>query len=270
MALASETGPLGSEAAYSSEYNSSLISIYVVREGDTLSGIAKMFGVSKNTILWANNIPAGGKIVPGQRLEIFPVNGLKVTVKKNDTLASLAKKHKGDVQEIANYNGIALSAGLTIGEEIFIPDGVLERVAVAPAATASRSGAVGSLSSAWAGPSLPGYFIRPTAGILTQGLHPHNGVDIASKSGTPIRAAASGEVIIVRSPALYNGGYGGMVVIQHPNGVQTLYAHTSKNLVSPGQYVSQGDVIANVGNTGKSTGPHVHFEVRGAQNPFAY
>ncbi|HEU5114585.1 MAG TPA: M23 family metallopeptidase, partial [Candidatus Paceibacterota bacterium] len=85
--------------------------------------------------------------------------------------------------------------------------------------------------------------------------------------GTPIHAAASGVVIIARSGG-YNGGYGSYVVISHPNGTQTLYAHMSKVIAHQGDAVEQGDLIGLVGSTGKSTGPHVHFEVRGAVNPF--
>ena len=80
-------------------------------------------------------------------------------------------------------------------------------------------------------------------------------------------ASASGEVIISRAGG-WNGGYGSYVVIKHSNGTQTLYAHNSRNNVSVGDYVNQGDIIAFVGSTGKSTGPHVHFEIRGARNPF--
>ena len=110
--------------------------------------------------------------------------------------------------------------------------------------------------------------MRPiVGGRKSQGIHGYNAVDLAAPTGTPIIASASGKVIIARSSG-YNGGYGLYVVISHPNGTQTLYAHMSKVNVSVGRFVERGEIIGAVGNTGKSTGPHLHFEVRGARNPF--
>jgi len=118
------------------------------------------------------------------------------------------------------------------------------------------------------GPSYEGYYMKPVSGAArTQGIHGYNGVDLGAPVGTPIMAAADGDVIIVKNGG-WNGGYGNYVVIRHDNGTQTLYAHNSSNIVYPGQYVVQGQVIGYVGSTGRSTGPHVHFEVRGAKNPF--
>jgi murein DD-endopeptidase MepM/ murein hydrolase activator NlpD len=104
-------------------------------------------------------------------------------------------------------------------------------------------------------------------GVKTQGLHGYNGIDIGAAAGTSIVAAAPGTVIIARSGG-WNGGYGSYVVVQHGNGTQTLYAHASSVLVSQGQQVTQGQAIARVGATGRATGNHLHFEVRGAKNPF--
>jgi murein DD-endopeptidase MepM/ murein hydrolase activator NlpD len=109
--------------------------------------------------------------------------------------------------------------------------------------------------------------IRPANAVKTQGIHGHNGVDFGGPTGTSIKAAAGGTVTVARNGG-YNGGYGSYVVISHPNGTQTLYAHMSSVGVSVGQNVGQGDYIGAIGNTGKSTGPHLHFEVRGARNPF--
>ena len=112
-----------------------------------------------------------------------------------------------------------------------------------------------------------GFFVRPTSGTKTQGLHGHNGVDIGASIGTPVFASAEGEVISAKSSG-YNGGYGSMIIISHGGNIQTVYGHLSAVKVSVGQHVSQGQVIGAVGNTGKSTGTHLHFEVRGAKNPF--
>ena len=103
--------------------------------------------------------------------------------------------------------------------------------------------------------------------MRTQGIHGYNAVDLAAGYGSPIRAAAAGEVIVSKASG-WNGGYGQYIVIRHANGAQTLYSHMMRNDVGVGSYVSQGQVIGGMGSTGKSTGTHLHFEVRGARNPF--
>ncbi len=237
------------------------ISVYVVREGDTLSQIAEMFGVTGNTIRWANDIGAKEAIQPGDHLVILPITGVKHTVKSGDTIGSIAKKYHGDAEEILQFNGLASASGLVVGEEIIIPNGEV----VAPAAPKSSGGAVRS----YTGPTHAGYYMRPVAGgIRTQGLHGYNGVDLASAYGAPIYSAAAGEVIISRAGGGWNGGYGNYVVVKHDNGTQTLYAHLSSNAVAVGDAVSQGDVLGYMGATGKATGTHLHFEIRGAANPF--
>jgi murein DD-endopeptidase MepM/ murein hydrolase activator NlpD len=125
------------------------------------------------------------------------------------------------------------------------------------------------LDAVWNWPSYPGYFVCPVPGArLSQGLHGHNAVDLAIAYGTPIQASASGIVIVNKSNGLWNGGYGNFMMISHPNGVETLYAHMSRTAVSVGQEVAQGETIGWIGMTGMTTGPHVHFEIRGAFNPF--
>lgn len=237
------------------------IAIYTVRSGDTLGSIAKMFGVSVNTIRWSNDLSSTGVIRVGQELVILPVNGVRYTVKKGDTIASIAKKFKGDVDEILNYNVLASSDDLVVGQSIVIPDGVVATPPATPRATSKNNVAK------YTGPELIGYYLRPVPGPKTQGIHGNNGVDLGDPVGTPVVAAAPGQVIIARSSG-WNGGYGEMIVITHPNGTQTLYGHLSRVDVSVGTYVTTGQVIGAVGNTGRSTGPHLHFEVRGAKNPF--
>lgn len=261
-ALLPEEGPSGTIADIEKPKNGT-ISVYVVREGDTLSGIAKLFNVKPSTILWANDLPSASKLQIGQKLTILPVAGIKLTVKKGDTLASIAKKYSGDVAEIASYNGID-DESLAIGMEIIIPDG--EIAAPAPSKSAS-SGVARSAPSGTA--TAIGYYLRPiVGGVKTQGIHGYNGVDLAAPVGTSILASASGEIIVAKGGG-WNGGYGSYVVIQHDNGSQTLYSHESSVIVSVGQRVVQGQVIGYVGRSGKATGPHVHFEIRnGIRNPF--
>jgi len=257
-ALVPSTGPSGTAFEVANQKPSSdQISIYVVREGDTLSQIAEMFDVSVNTIKWSNNLPSNTLKV-GDTLVILPISGVKYTVAKGDTLASVAKKYKGDIDEIVAYNNLDKGSSLAVGSIIIIPDGEVQT---------STSGyfAVSNSSNL---KEYKGYYIRPVVGgRRSQGLHGHNAIDIAASVGTPILAMADGEVIISKIGG-WNGGYGNYVVIRHPNGTQTLYAHNSKNLVSVGGSVKQGDVIGLVGVTGKITGPHLHFEIRGAKNPF--
>ncbi|MEX0916626.1 MAG: M23 family metallopeptidase, partial [Candidatus Spechtbacterales bacterium] len=115
--------------------------------------------------------------------------------------------------------------------------------------------------------SVSGYFTRPTSGYLSQGLHPTNAVDIAGACWSPVYAGASGNVALATGGGGWNGGYGNYVAIDHPNGTRTLYAHMIQVKTSAGAYVNQGAVIGYMGSTGRSTGCHLHFEVRGAANP---
>lgn len=255
--LVSDSNPAGQQASLLQEHGNSQISTYVVREGDTISQIANMFGVSVNTIRWGNNI-SGNTISPGQTLVILPISGVRHTIKSGETLAGIAKLYKGEVKEIIAFNDIGESDKLATGQVIIVPDGVL------PSGTKGSSGSKGGASQ----PTYEGYYQRPIAGgRRSQGIHGFNGVDLATSQGANILAAASGVVTVSRGSG-WNGGYGNYIVISHPNGTQTLYAHTSSNLVGAGERVEQGQVIGYVGSTGRSTGPHVHFEIRGAKNPF--
>lgn len=262
-ALLPESGPLGTLVDVENfSPSSDNISIYVVREGDSLSQIAEMFGVSANTVIWANNIPRGDLIRVGQTLVILPVSGVRYTVAKGDTLESIAKKFKGDIDEIARFNDLANTAELAVGTDIVIPDGELG-TAVRQQYNIPETVVYGT-----SGPSYPGYYIRPIAGgRKTQGLHGYNGVDLGAPFGTPVYAAADGTAIISRAYG-WNGGYGQYIVISHNNGTQTLYAHLSNIIIPEGSSTEQGQIVGYVGSTGRSTGPHLHFEVRGARNPF--
>jgi len=241
-----------------------------VRQGDTLSQIAEMYDVSVNTIIWANDLTNGSALKKDQMLVILPITGISHTVKKGDTLKSIATKYKGDIDEIGVFNGISTDSALAVGDKIIIPEGELVSQQTktppktGPKITRSKRG-----EKTWGtnAPAQDGYYERPiSGGRLSQGLHGFNGADLAAPTGTPIRAAASGTVIVEKHGG-WGGGYGNYIVIKHNNGTQTLYAHNSKNLVKVGQTVSQGQQIALLGSTGRSTGPHIHFEVRGAKNP---
>lgn len=258
-ALVSDTGPLGTRGDTAIVPKPEQISVYVVREGDSLSQIAKLFGVTTDTIIWANDIGRNGVIHEGQTLVILPVSGIQHTIKKGDTLASIAKKYSVDTEEIVSFNQIHDGYVLAVGDSIIVPDGKVQ--------TTYARATSGAVVRGTSGPSISGYYGRPVSGYKkTQGLHGYNAVDLAAPVGTPVLASAAGDVIISRTG--WNGGYGNYIVISHGNGTQTVYAHNSSNIVYAGQSVVQGQVIGYVGSTGRSTGPHLHFEVRGAQNPF--
>lgn len=244
------------------------VTTYTVQRGDTISAIAEEFGVSTNTIRWANNIPAKGTISVGQKLTILPITGVRHKVQRGDTISGIAKKYKADANEIADYNSLENGQGLIIGTTIIVPDGEITYSQAQIATVAQKTGTGKQVITKQSAPS--GYFIRPVKGIKTQGFHgPFNAVDIGAPVGTPIVASAAG-VVVVAKPSGWNGGYGGLTIIQHDNGSQSLYAHQSKIFVSVGDQVSQGEHIGNVGNTGRSTGPHLHLEYRGIKTPILY
>jgi murein DD-endopeptidase MepM/ murein hydrolase activator NlpD len=265
-------------SASSSDSVNTQVSTYVVQSDDTLSNIALMFDISMDTIKQANHL-SGNTIKPGQSLVILPVSGVLYTVVANDSLAKISKKYGINADDIMTYNGMtAASSTLAIGQQLIIPHGKPSASETSSfLSSQSQKFKVPSfeplLDAVWNWPSYPGYFVCPVPGArLSQGLHGHNAVDLAIAKGTPIRAAASGIVTISKNNGYYgrssNGGYGNFVMISHPNGAETLYAHMLKTAVSVGEHVSQGEVIGYIGMTGMTTGPHTHFEIRNAQNPF--
>lgn len=250
--------------------NSETISTYTVQPGDSVLAVAKRFGVSENTVRWANNLSKKDVLRVGQTLAILPITGVRHKVQKGDTLETIAKKYKADKTDILDFNDISESGILSIGEVLIIPDGEIATVAVTAKTGAKSAKIATGAGVAKTGVSTSkGYYIQPVVpngGRIrkTQGFHDrYNAVDIGAPIGTPIRAMADGTVIVTKSPNGYNGGYGGLTIISHANGSQTLYAHQSKISVNVGDRVSQGDIIGQTGNTGRSTGPHLHFEIRG-------
>jgi LysM repeat protein len=268
--LVSEIGPLGADSTIDDSYLYDTITVYTVHKGDSLSKIAKLFDVSENTIRWANNLKTTDVPKEGDTLVILPVSGVSYVVKKGDTLVTIAKKFKADAEEIGRFNGYEVDSALAYGETIIIPDGEIVEVKPETKKKTTTSVVAGAtkLIKGFGGGNVSGYFMRPLkGGVKTQGLHGKNGVDIAAPVGTPIYASASGTAIVATSVG-YNGGYGKYVILSHSNGTQTIYGHMNSVLISRGESVVQGQQIGTVGSTGKSTGPHIHFEIRGAVNPF--
>lgn len=241
------------------------IFVYTVKPGDVLGSIAGQFGISVNTLLTANRLTIRSIIRPGDNLKILPVDGVTHLVKKGDTVSKIALVYGAKNTDIIQFNNLGASGtGLTVGKEIVVPYGraIAAPTPTRPPTTAVRPVASGPTPGAsQAAPTVSG-FIWPTgATIVTQYFGwKHTGMDIAGKVGLPNYAAKSGTVI--KAQAGWNGGYGTYIILDHGNGVQTLYGHNSQLLVSPGEYVTQGQVIGLLGNTGRSTGPHLHFEVR--------
>lgn len=230
---------------------------YEVQPGDVPATIASSFGISTNTVLWANNLKDGSYIHPGDKLVILPVTGVFHKVKNGETVATIAKLYKADPQKIIVFNGLPADGAIKAGEQIIVPDGKISP----PATTKKTKYAVNY-------PDISGYFMRPmSGGRKSQGLHPHNAVDLANSCGTPVYASATGIVGLADNRG-WNGGYGKYIKINHPNRTATLYSHLSSLTVGNGESVSQGQIIGYIGSTGRSSGCHLHFEVYGAANPF--
>jgi len=235
---------------------------YIVKQGDNPEKIAMGFDINTDTLLFANGLNENSIIKPGQQLMILPINGVRVQVGKKDTIDTIAKNYKGDKMEIIAFNYLPLEGTIKAGDYLIVPDGELP---AAPKAAPRYS----VPSNKYANSTIPaGWLIIPTTGRDWGRIHASNGVDIADTCGTPVYAAAAGKVILSDGVG-YNGGYGKYIEIQHPNGVVTLYGHSSKLLVDQGEQVVQGQLIMLMGTTGRSTGCHLHFEVRGATNPLA-
>ncbi len=239
---------------------------YEVLGGDTLASIAKKFGISVESIKWATNLKSD-TIKPGDTLKIPPVSGIVYKVAAGDNVYTIAKKYSTDAQKIVNFpfNDFADLDNFTLtpGQTLIVPDGVppQERPVIGiPQYAQVQVGVKGSSN-----------FIWPTTGSISQ--YPvwyHMAVDIQNPGAPPIIASDTGTVIFA---GCLSYGYGCHVIIDHANGYETLYGHMSQILVSPGQAVTQGQQIGVMGSTGRSTGTHLHFEVRsgGAQlNPLNF
>jgi murein DD-endopeptidase MepM/ murein hydrolase activator NlpD len=246
---------------------------HTVQSGETLSLIAEQYGLKTSTLMWENNLGKSSVLKVGQTLVVPPVDGVTHEVKSEQTIAKIATLYDVEKESIIKQND--LGGEVVAGQHIFIPGG--EQIAPpAPVVTSPeyRSTTVTRVASSTrdenlvstaAAPVAGKFLIYPTRGKITQGYHSwHRAVDIADSSQPPVWAAAGG-TIVKASSGTWGGGYGTHVIIDHGNGVQTLYAHLAYLTVGDGQYVTQGEVIGKMGNTGRvygRTGIHLHFEVR--------
>ena len=244
---------------------------YTVQIDDTVLGIAEQFKLNPNTILWANLEDLSNPFVMevGHVLLIPPIDAVLHTVKEGDTVDKIAKLYKATSEAIVGYapNGLASAEDpLTVGAVLIVPDGDRtppEQIVAAP----SARGGTGT-SAPWRAAG----FVWPSYGRLTQRfwLPAHPAIDIGAPTGTPVVAADEGTVITAGWSSV---GYGNMILIRHPDGYVTLYAHLNNIGVSYGDYVARGQRIGSVGSTGRSTGPHLHFEIQTggrSYNPLVY
>jgi len=241
--------------------------VHVVESGESLSLIAQRYGIRTETIMWANNIMNVNSLRIGQKLLIPPVDGISYTVEKGDTIEKIAKKYKITAEAVLAQNNLT-SQILTKGQALYLPGAkpiqslIANNVRADSPIRASRTYINAEGSSEKPVGAKP--FIFPTRGRLTQGFHKgHYAYDIADRDRPPIWAAGDG-VVIKASSGTYGGGYGNHVIIDHGNGLKTLYGHMTSLNVVEGQHVSQGEVIGIMGNTGRVygvTGIHLHFEV---------
>lgn len=274
---------LGSEVVPLKDKLRDNVEQYTVQDGDTIGSIATDFGITVNTILWANNLGSRDIIKPGQSLAILPTSGVSHTVKSGDTLQKIANLYSVDPDEILTFNELSSANDIKAGQNLIIPEGAPLAVAVAaPIAPVPVTPHIAPIKDIFTVlPSKPpasapvassGKYLWPTSGhVITQyySWH-HTGVDIDGDFTSPIYAAEAG---VINTAGWNNGGYGIQIIIDHGNGYKTRYAHLSKMLVSVGDQVARGQQIGVMGSTGHSTGSHLHFEVminNIRQNPLSY
>ncbi len=247
------------------QYRGGEITTHIVSEGETLSSIAARYGLQVSTIMWENNLSAKTKLKPGQEIRILPVDGVRHKVSRGETIYSIGKKYGLDgsqVQVVVDYPFNEFvndeTFGLAAGQYLMVPDGEMPQ----PVADALPKPRIASKLTPDAGAvSATGKFLWPAAGLVTQGYRfYHKAVDIANRAAGPVLAADAGVIRVAGWPD--NSGYGNRVIIDHGNGFVTLYGHLSLIQVQEGQRVGRGDVIGQMGSTGRSTGTHLHFEIR--------
>lgn len=260
--------------------------VHTIASGETISTIAAQYKIKTNTILWANGLSASSTLKVNQKLVVPPTDGVYHEVTKGENVDKIAKAYSVNKDAILKQNSLLADATVAVGDEIFVPGAkplVTVKPTVAKVTTSGREtpariastsrvatgGAV--LQPTNATPTTGKIFIFPTRGSVTQGFHPgHYAYDIANPDRPPIWAAGDGTIVKVVSGCAdvsyrCGGGYGNHIIVDHGNGLQTLYGHLTYSSVQVGDRVTQGQVLGKMGRSGNvygRTGIHVHFEVR--------
>ncbi len=222
---------------------------YRIQKGDTLWAIARHYGVNMETLMMINRLEEKSILTVGKLLQIPCTNAHMHIVKRGETLWQIASNYGIGLDELQRLNRDKQADKLQVGERLNLP--VTARP-IASTNTPSRGLTRGS-----------GLFGWPITGTITSAYGWrksgfHHGLDIAGKVGDPIRAAANGSV----EHTGYQPIYGQTIILEHENGKKTVYAHLEKIYVKKGQEVKQGKIIGSVGTSGRTTGPHLHFEIR--------
>ena len=265
---------------------------YVVAQGDSLWSIANSQNVELDTLVGSNTFKTSARLRPGAILRIPNQEGIFYVLKKGESIEAVSRRYGVSMSKIRQVNAELNVASLKSGDEVFLPgarpEGLVEKhepvkVAETKKTTSSKTTKTAAKSSTKADkPSgsevavrkAKGGFRWPIMGRINSPFgwrqHPitkrkdfHTGIDIKAERNDPIKAAGSGKVIY----SGWMGGYGKVLVIEHSNGQSTLYAHCSTLLAGKGASVSSGQLVAKIGTTGRSTGPHLHFEVRNGNSP---
>ena len=265
---------------------------YVVVQGDSLWSIANSQNVELDTLIGSNTFKTSARLRPGATLRIPNQEGIFYVMKKGETIEAVSKRYSVSMNKIRQVNAEKNVASLKTGDEIFLPgarpEGLVEHTDVkvaevkksAPAKTAKAPAVKPAQKTEKPSGSevavrrAKGGFRWPIMGRINSPFgwrqHPitrrkdfHTGIDIKAERNDPIKAAGGGKVLY----SGWMGGYGKVLVIEHPNGQSTLYAHCSTLLAGKGASVSSGQLVAKIGTTGRSTGPHLHFEVRNGNSP---
>ena len=267
------------------------VKTYVVAAGDSLWSISNAQNIELDTLIGSNTFKTSARLRPGAKLRIPNQDGIFYILKKGESLEEVSKRYGVNINKLKQVNVNVDVAALKTGDEIFLPgakpDGLIERRDAPKLADARKPApATPSRTPTPAKPAPApqpqpsdvavrnGIFRWPIMGRINSPFgwrqHPitkrrdfHTGIDIKASRGDPIKAAGSGKVVY----SGWMGGYGKVLVIEHTNGQSTLYAHCSTLLAGKGASISSGQLVAKVGTTGRSTGPHLHFEVRNGNSP---
>ncbi len=267
------------------------IKSYMIAKGDSLWSIANSQNIEVDTLIGSNNFKSSSRLRPGATLRIPNQDGIFYVMKKGDTIEAVAKRYGVSKTKMRQVNINVDTANLKTGDEIFLPgakpDGLMEHkddVKIAEIKKADKSSKTKAAKNDKSVKSVKipkgevavakGAFRWPIMGRINSPFgwryHPitkrrdfHTGIDIKANRNDPIKAAAPGRVVY----SGWMGGYGKVLVIEHLNGQSSLYAHCSSLLVGKGENVSSGKLIAKIGTTGRSTGPHLHFEIRNGNSP---